>query len=152
MARTGQHITAWGMRFTWTTYVDKRGVLMNRANFKPVGPAVSNYPIQNLATAEIVPIAITALYKRCKELGLDVKFVNTVHDSVVCYVRRGLLNHTRFMRAAEWAFTTAVYEHLDLFYNIDFNVPLGVEMIAGDHWGEGTETKYDDVDNWRNKE
>jgi len=24
-------------------------------------------------------------------------------------------------------------------------------MIVGDHWGAGTETKYDDVENWRNK-
>jgi len=149
--REGLVITPWKMQFSFMTYVNPRGVPMNKQTHKPVRPQVANYPIQNLATAEIVPIAIVALYKRCKAEGLDVKFVNTVHDSIICYVATGDNRHTEtaFRKAAEWAFTTAVYEHLSLFYDIEFNVPLGMEMVIGDHWSEGTESKYDDVKNWR---
>jgi DNA polymerase I-like protein with 3'-5' exonuclease and polymerase domains len=147
--RTGKYVTPWGMVFSYKTYVDKRGVAMNLQTHKPVGPQVANHPVQNLATGEIVPIAITALYNRCKDEDLDVKFVNTVHDSVICYIKKDQLTIARFRKAAEWAFTTAVYEHLSLFYNIEFDVPLGMEMVIGDHWSEGTETKYDDVENWR---
>jgi DNA polymerase I-like protein with 3'-5' exonuclease and polymerase domains len=145
--QTGELRTPWGMVFKWDVYVNSRGVAMNKKTHKPVGPQVFNYPVQNLATAEIVPIAIVALYKRCKEEGIQVKFVNTVHDSVIAYVSKSTGHLKAFRKAAEWAFTTAVYEHLAMFYGVTFNVPLGMEMVAGDFWGEGKETKYDDVEN-----
>ena len=137
------------MTFKWDVYTNSRGVPMNKKTRKPVGPQVYNYPVQNLATAEIVPIAICALYKRCKEEEIDVKFVNTVHDSIIVYVRSDAATVDQFRAAAEWAFTDAVYAHLELFYGIEFNVPLGMEMIIGTHWNQGLETKYDDVENRR---
>ena len=142
---TGELRTPWGMVFRWDTYTNSRGILMNKKTHKPVGPQVFNYPVQNLATAEIVPIAIVALYKRCKREGLKVRFVNTVHDSVVAYVDMHPGNIIAFRQAAEWAFTTAVYDHLEVFYGIKFDVPLGMEMVIGSHWGIGTESTYDDV-------
>ena len=45
------------------------------------------------------------------------------------------------------AFTTDVYEHLELLYGLKFDVPLGIEMVFGDYWGEGEEWVYDDVTN-----
>jgi DNA polymerase I-like protein with 3'-5' exonuclease and polymerase domains len=146
---TGELTTPWLMKFKWDVYTNSRGLAMNKKTHKPVGPQVANYPVQNLATAEIVPIAIVALYKRCKELKLDVKFVNTVHDSIIAYIRDDMRTIKLFRRAAEQAFTASVYDHLQLFYGIEFNVPLGVEMIYGKFWNEGTESKYDDVLNWR---
>jgi DNA polymerase I-like protein with 3'-5' exonuclease and polymerase domains len=144
--RGGSIRTAWGMVFSWDTYTKPNGMVMDKRTHKPVRPQVCNYPVQNLATAEIVPIAIVALYKRCKEEKLDVKFVNTIHDSVIVYILDCQLTLGAFTAAAEWAFTTAVYEHLELFYNIEFDVPLGMEMVIGDHWNEGTEHVYDDVE------
>lgn len=148
VCQSGELRTTWGMVFKWNVYTNNRGVAMNKGTHKPVGPQVFNYPVQNLATAEIVPIAIVALYKRCKEEELDVIFINTVHDSVICYVRTSDDGVTmeKFIKAASWAFTTAVYEHLSTFYGIEFNVPLGMEMVSGDHWNEGTEIKHDDVE------
>lgn len=146
---TGELRTPWGMVFKWDVYVNSRGLAMNKKPHKPVGPQVFNYPVQNLATAEIVPIAITALYKRCKEDGLNVMFVNTVHDSIIVYIRNEPAHIIKFRENAEEAFTTDVYEHLSTFYGIEFNVPLGMEMVCGKHWNEGDESKYDDVDNRR---
>ena len=144
---TGQLKLPWGMRFEWQYRMANNGVAMNKLTHKPLGPLVYNYPVQNLATAEIVPIAICALYKRCKDQ--DVVFVNTIHDSVICYVREDELSLARFRKAAAWAFTDAVYDHLRQHYGIEFDVPLGMEMVAGKYWNEGTETKYDDVENRR---
>jgi DNA polymerase I-like protein with 3'-5' exonuclease and polymerase domains len=129
--------------------MSSKGVAMDKRTKKPVGPQVANYPIQNLATAEIIPIAIIALYKRCKELELDVQFINTVHDSVICLVKDDELTPRLFRRSAELAFTTDVYDRLKYMYGIDFNVPLGMEMVIGKHWGKGKEYKYDDVNNRR---
>ena len=138
----GELVLPWGMRFHWDTY-QKNGVLFDKRTHKPVGPQVFNYPVQNLATAEIVPMAIIALYRRCKAAKLDVKFVNTVHDSIICYVR---IEHIdAFLPEARQAFTTDVYERLELDYGLKFNVPLGAEIVYGTHWGEGKEIKHDDV-------
>ncbi len=142
---TGTLKTGWGMEFSWDVYTNARGVAMNKKTHKPVGPQVFNYPVQNLATAEIVPIAIIALYRRCKEIGLDVLFVNTVHDSVIVHIRDDPETIRQFWKAAAWAFTSAVYEHLEVFYGLEFDVPLGAEMVVGSHWGDGEEFIYDDV-------
>lgn len=143
VAREGHFRTEWGMVFSFDTYMNRNGVLMNRRTSKPVGPQVYNYPVQNLATAEIVPIAICALYRRCKEGKVDVKFVNTIHDSIICYVHKD--NIASFLNCASKAFTTDVYEHLSVIYGIEFDVPLGCEAVYGEHWNEGDEYIYDDV-------
>lgn len=142
----GELVLPWGKRFRWTFKYNKRGVPLDAATNRPIRPQVFNYPVQSLATAEIVPIAITSLHKRCKRAMLHVKFVNTVHDSVICYVPIAELDE--FKALAEQAFTKDVYEALSIFYGIEFNVPLGCEIVAGRHWGEGEEYVYDDVNNW----
>jgi DNA polymerase I-like protein with 3'-5' exonuclease and polymerase domains len=142
---TGRLELPWGMTFSWDTKVNRRGIAIDQRTYKPVGPQVYNYPVQNLATAEIVPIAITLLYQRCKEELQDVKFVNTIHDSVIALVPEDEISIRRYRKAAEWAFTEGVYDHLKEYYGIDFTVPLGMEMVIGKFWNEGTETKYDDV-------
>ena len=139
----GKFRTEWGMVFTFDCHMNRHGTLVNSKTFKPVGPQVFNYPVQNLATAEIVPIAITALYRRCRYEGLDVKFVNTVHDSVICYVHRDHIGN--FCEQAGEAFTTDVYEHLDLMYRIEFPHILGAEVVFGEFWNEGEEFVHDDV-------
>jgi len=145
--RTGELDTPWGMHFSWDTYTKPNGMLMDAGTHKPVGPQIYNYPVQNLATAEIVPIAITSLYRRCKEAGLDVKFVNTIHDSVIVYFLDDGPTEVALRKFASEAFTTDVYAHLEMLYGIKFDVPLGMEMVAGDHWSEGEEWVYDDVTN-----
>lgn len=133
----------WGMQFSWNAHYNKRGVLIDNVTKRPIKPQVYNYPVQSLATAEIVPIAVLCLYRACKAHDLGVLFVNTVHDSVICYVPEDRLDE--FNKLAAEAFTTDVYEYLRLHYGLDFNVPLGCGITAGTRWGEGTEIKIDDV-------
>lgn len=135
--------TPWGMTFRFNTYTNRRGVLMNKKTGKPVGPQVYNYPVQNLATAEIVPIGICSLYRRCKEQNLDVRFCNTIHDSIICYVKKAHIDS--FNQEAAKAFTSDVYAHLEQHYDTEFNVPLGVESVYGQHWNQGDEFVFDGV-------
>lgn len=143
VALDGHFRTEWGMKFSFDVYSNRNGTYMNRKTGKPVGPQVYNYPVQNLATAEIVPIAICSLYRRCTERNLDVRFVNTIHDSVICYVHKDALG--AFLTQASASFTKDVYEHLSFVYGIEFDVPLGMEAVYGQHWNEGEEFVYDDV-------
>jgi len=137
----GKVVTPWGMRFYWNFYLDRNGTAKSFGEHKPIGPQVFNCPIQSLATAEIIPIALVYLWYRVRQEGLRVLFVNTVHDSVICEVHKEDID--RYREIAVQAFTHDVYEYLCRVYGIRFNVPLGCETCVGTHWSEGDEYAVD---------
>lgn len=136
VAKDKMLITPWGMRYYWPrARLDSYGKLN-------VKTSVYNYPVQALATAEIIPVAIVFLWHRLHEAGLADKafIVNTIHDSVVMEVHPDYLEQVQ--EIAMVAFTTDVYRYLREVYGLEFNVPLGIGMKAGTHWGTGKETAY----------
>lgn len=138
---TGKLTTPWGLRFYWDFYLNQFGTPMDKREHKSIVPAIFNYPVQSLATAEIIPIALVYLWHRVRRAGLRVLFVNTVHDSVVAEVHKDDLE--QYQKLVKQAFTHDVYSYLDRVYDIQFNVPLGCEIVAGEHWSEGEEVKFD---------
>lgn len=104
-------------------------------------PSVCNYPVQNLATAEIVPIAIVAMWHVMKAMQLQSFLVNTVHDSVVSESPEEELEI--MYEISKWAFLWWVYEFLDICYDLQFNVPLGVGYQAAPHWGDGDKIYFE---------
>jgi DNA polymerase I-like protein with 3'-5' exonuclease and polymerase domains len=137
---TGRLITPWGMRFYWDFYLNANGQPMDRREHTSIVPAVFNYPVQSLATAEIIPIALVFLYHRVNKAGLRVMFVNTVHDSVNAEVHKDDVE--KYIALVKQAFTFDVYDYLLKVYKLKFNVPLGCEVVYGTHWGEGKEVKF----------
>ena len=127
-------ITPWGMRYYWPRA--KRSMSDGYINVKS---AVYNYPVQALATAEIIPVAIVALKRRLREMG-GVRLVNTVHDSVILEVREDMVDAVR--EQAIQAFGNDVYEYMHNVYGYDFKVPLGCGVTVGTHWSEGIEESY----------
>lgn len=144
VAITGELHTPWGMRFYWNCQYNRRGVLIDTITHRPVGPQIYNYPVQSLATAEMMPIAIILLHKKMREAGMHAMLVNTVHDSVIAYVPEHELE--KFKALAKDAFTIDLRNHLRIHYNIEFDVPLGCGITVGKHWGEGDEETYDEVE------
>lgn len=129
--------TPWGMRYYWPR------ASVNNYGYVNVKASVYNYPIQALATAEIIPIAMACLRRRIMDSGLSdtVLLVNTVHDSIVVEIAPESL--TRFKEEAIVAFTIDVYEYLEQVYGMEFkSVPLGVAIKAGERWGEGEEESW----------
>jgi len=127
----GKLVTPWGMRYYWPY------AKMSRSGWVNVGAAVFNYPIQALATAEIIPIAIRAFWDRIHAEELDelILPLNTVHDSIICEVHKHHIDSWK--EIALQAFTTDVYEYLAEVYNMEFNiVPLGVGLAWGSHWAD----------------
>jgi DNA polymerase I-like protein with 3'-5' exonuclease and polymerase domains len=130
--------TPWGLQFFWP-----RAKVNNWGNLN-VRNVVYNIPIQSLATAEIVPIALVYLWHSASALratGL-CRFVNTVHDSVIIECHRSVVEELK--QLAKQAFTVSVDFYLRTVYNLKYDLPLGVGMKAGEHWGEGKEETY----NW----
>lgn len=126
----------WGMEFFWpdTRIEGNNGYITNKQS-------IYNYPVQSFATAEIIPIAVTYLWHEMKAHGMKSFLVNTVHDSAIAEIfpeEREL-----FEELAVQCFTHRVFNYLETVYDIDFNVPLGVEIKMGSHWGEGKGKKVD---------
>ena len=131
-SKIGELITPYGMRFYWP------GTKMSRSGYIDNTTSIFNYPIQSLATAEIIPIAVVFFWHRIKDH--DIELVNTIHDSVVAEVAP---NETDFLKETSvQSFTKDVYAFLKNCYNYSFSVPLGVEIKIGANWGEGSGEKH----------
>lgn len=128
--RTKRLVTPWGMQFFFPN------ARMSSSGYVNVGNAVYNYPVQCLATAEIIPIAIVYVWHMIHERGLEklIRIVNTVHDSIVVEIHPSAV--VTYREIVKECFTTRVYTYLKQVYGLDFNVELGLETTIGPHWGE----------------
>lgn len=125
--------TQWGMRWYWDdTRVTNSGYITNTSS-------IFNYPIQALATAEVIPIALVYFWHEIHQRSLQMEIVNTVHDSIVCEVPPDEVEI--FKQLSVECLTYRVYEYLERIYGIDFYVPLGVGIKIGEYWGEAEEEK-----------
>jgi DNA polymerase I-like protein with 3'-5' exonuclease and polymerase domains len=131
--RTHKLITPWGMRYYWPR------ASVSRSGYVNVKSSVYNYPVQALATAEIIPMAVVYLWHRLKDCD-QVEMVNTVHDSVILEVHPDAIEFVR--DEAIKAFGTDVYSYLAEVYGVEFQVPLGCGITIGEHWSEGDEENY----------
>lgn len=126
-------VTPWGLTFYWPdTRATRTGYITNTSS-------IFNYPVQSLATAEIIPVALVYFWHRLKRSGLQLFIVNTVHDSVEVELPPNEVE--AFKDLATQAFTYDVYEYLYNVYAMEFNIPLGVGIKIGTHWNEGIEQK-----------
>jgi DNA polymerase I-like protein with 3'-5' exonuclease and polymerase domains len=132
--RTKELVTATGLKFYWPdTRMRDGGYIQNT-------PSIFNYPVQSLATADIIPVSLVYTYWDVRAAGIDAHIVNTVHDSVIAEVSPESLD--RYREVVVECFLDRTYEYLDAVYGIDLFVPLGVGFKAGEHWGEGEEQKF----------
>lgn len=103
---------------------------------------IFNYPIQQLATGDIVPLVLVLLWHLCAGFGDDCVILNTVHDSIVSDVSDTVLE--AYKTRVKWAFTEGVLGMLKRLYGIEFTVPLGVGIKVATHWSDTKEEeKYE---------
>jgi DNA polymerase I-like protein with 3'-5' exonuclease and polymerase domains len=124
-AEHGYLDTEWGMRYYFPhVSVTSYGYIKGQQ-------AVFNYPVQALATAEIIPIALVHFWFRTRNAELFI--VNTVHDSIICELPEKEIE--LFGTSVVKALTTDVYNYLKKVYGMKFTIPLGVGMKLGSNWG-----------------
>lgn len=93
---------------------------------------VRNYPIQNLATAEIIPIGVTILWHNIKRMKLNTIIINTVHDSIITDedpTETEVLNEL-----TSTIFKKDVIDYLKQVYGITFSIPLEIDNKIKTHW------------------
>jgi DNA polymerase-1 len=137
VARSKFLVTPWGLRFYWpdaelTTRRDG-SVYVTRTT------QIFNYPVQSLATADIIPLTLVLLWHRIEHLPCFI--VNTIHDSIILEFDENCLDS--LMESVIECYTIDVYRMLRSIYGIKFDIPLGVEWKSAEHWGEGKGALYD---------
>ena len=121
-----------GLIFYWPNASFSRGQLPFRVQHQ-----ICNYPVQSLATADIVPISLVYLWHRVKSSNLRTLVVSTVHDSVLAEVPPE--EEEEYSKIASEAFEKDVVKYMKMVYNIDFNVPLEAEKTSKTHWNNSPE-------------
>ncbi|MAG24843.1 hypothetical protein CMI47_04615 [Candidatus Pacearchaeota archaeon] len=123
----GEYAMPWGMKwyFPGTKQDPRSGYIDNT-------PSIYNYPVQNFATGEIIPIAVTHLWHRSRVNDPSIVLFNTVHDSAIAHFPPE--SGAMFRELSTQTFTLDVYEYLEGLYHIEFNVPLGVGITIGTRW------------------
>jgi DNA polymerase I-like protein with 3'-5' exonuclease and polymerase domains len=104
------------------------------------GTQIKNYPVQGLATADIVPLACIKIYKLMNEQKVKSLLINTVHDSIVADVYPG---EEAVMSKIFDQGTASVIPALDEYYGINFNIPLDTEIKMGYNWLDMEEINHD---------
>lgn len=94
---------------------------------------VRNYPVQNLATAEIIPVGVTYVWHHMKDRKLQSLLINTVHDSMI--TDENPEETEELNEITTTAFSQEVVDYLDKVYDIQFDVPLEVDVELADNWG-----------------
>jgi DNA polymerase I-like protein with 3'-5' exonuclease and polymerase domains len=102
---------------------------------------IYNYPIQSVATADIIPLSVTYMWHLMKALGMKSKVVNTVHDSVISEVAEG--EEDLWKVVVDFCFTDVIYWLMKVLHNIDWKTPLKADTSLSQHWADTPE--------WRDK-
>lgn len=136
VADTKQLRTPYGMIFYWPF------VKMYRSGYVSGSTEIVNIPIQGLATAEVIPVALVYFWHRTK--GMPIEIWNSVHDSIISRVRKDYMDVAKLN--LKLAMTSDVYKFFKEVYNFEFtSCPLGVGLKHGSHWGESDREEIYDV-------
>ena len=95
--------------------------------------SVRNYPVQYLATAEIVPTALVYAWHCLKSANAESFITNTIHDSIICEIHPDERN--LFVDVMSESLQEFPVKYMKRLYGIDFNIPLKAEIKTGTHWG-----------------
>lgn len=123
---TQKVVMDWGLVYYYPgTKVTRSGYIENTSS-------ICNYPVQGLATAEIIPIAMVYMWHYLAPYQTFI--TNTVHDSVA--TESPPEEEELFNELVVQSFTHDVYKYLDTVYDIQFDVPLGVGIKHADNWDD----------------
>lgn len=94
---------------------------------------ILNYPVQGLG-ADLMAIARVSLAKRLKGKQ-DIKFVNTVHDSIMLDFCPKVWDNTELVELVTKCFED-IPMNFERLFKKEFNLPMRVECQIGRSWGE----------------
>ena len=100
---------------------------------------IVNYPVQSVATAEIVPLGVILLHKQLRERGLKSLVINTIHDSVIVDCHPEEIEEVKQISSI---CLVKAQDEAEKRFGLDKFIPLEVEMSIGNNWMEQKECSY----------
>jgi len=119
--KTYIHKTETGRRFCFKEYHSDSSWSSRSYNFSPT--ELKNYPVQGLATGDIVPMMLGIMFRLLKGRD-DVKMVNTIHDSLMFDVRLDAADD--FVKGM-----TELLQNTHVYFESIFENPLALKLNAG---------------------
>jgi len=119
--KTYIHKTETGRRFCFKEYHSDSSWSSRSYNFSPT--ELKNYPVQGLATGDIVPMMLGIMFRLLKGRD-DVKMVNTIHDSLMFDVRLDAADD--FVKGM-----TELLQNTHVYFESIFEKPLALKLNAG---------------------
>jgi DNA polymerase I-like protein with 3'-5' exonuclease and polymerase domains len=95
---------------------------------------VKNFPVQAFATADIMPLAMTIIYKRFKKAGFKSLMIGQVHDSILFDVYADEMEAIALM--CRDVFRSLPEYVMQLWPEINFDLPMDGDAEYGESWGE----------------
>jgi DNA polymerase I-like protein with 3'-5' exonuclease and polymerase domains len=123
--RTCVHNTLTGRKFVFTEYHNDSSWSSSDYNFSPT--ELKNYPIQGLATGDIVPMMLGVIFRMFRHRE-GVKMLNTIHDSLMFDVTKEEL--VEFILDIQ-----EVLQNTHKYFEETFKHPLALKLNAGASYG-----------------
>lgn len=123
--RSGQIINPTGRVLKFNKHKSRDGLQYKWAE-------ICNYPVQSLATADIIPLWMVLLNKKL-QVHPDIKFIMQVHDEVVFDCPE---KDVDLVASSCYNIGMRLPEYIESYFGFEFNVPLIAEVKVGSAWGK----------------
>jgi DNA polymerase-1 len=136
--RTYRHLSETGRIYEFKEYENSEWVAKKTRRKYSFSPTeLKNYPVQGLATADIVPLMVGLMFRKFKN-NSSVALVNTIHDSILLDVKEEVADEVK-EQVFELLNNTHVY--YEKTFGIPLKLPLSVGCSVGKNWHDMTECK-----------
>lgn len=113
---------------------DAPDFLVEKGQMTGFNPAeIKNYPVQSMATADIALMKFGQVWRKAIEHKDKFLLVNTVHDSIVIDCKKEFVDFACNLVIHE---LQLIKEPMKKYFNLDWDLPLGVECKIGNNWRE----------------
>ena len=103
-------------------------------------PQICNFPVQGFATADIMMLAMTAIWKRFREAGFRSKVIAQVHDSLIFDCVQTEIKAIARLCKTEFEKLPA---YLKSYFDINFNLPLTGNIEVGPNYSDMKEIEIE---------
>ena len=115
-----------GLKFYWLdTEMQQSGYIKNQN-------MIFNYPVQNFSF-EVASMGVVILWHNLKQENKKSFLVNFVHDSALIESPKEEVVEVKNLMVR--CLSKCVVPLFDKLFNYKLNFPLGVDVVAHDHWG-----------------
>ena len=125
-SRMYEYKTETGRKFVFKEYYNDSKWSERMYTFSPT--ELKNWPVQGLATGDIVPMMVGVLFRRFIDRSNDIKMVNTIHDSIMFDVRKEVV--VEFMLEV-----TDILKETHKYFRDTFDTHLALKLNAGASYG-----------------